>query len=467
MNDGPDLLDTAYEYGGFQAAGAFQEALSGLSIPLLFALAGTAWRVFRVAEDGAVRPLAFHFLSMLFIAWLATPRSSEPSALPHLRAPRALGMIDAATDALVRRAIEGVNRDFLKRPFEWERLAILARHSTIQDGDLSEAVGSFVAECVPAAILRAGSPPPDGARRNPLADDSGLSYENLVDASGRSCETLRRSLLSSLRQEVERHPVHKEALAALAAYDGGSDPGLTSFYLDKLVRNRWFHRAAPQGEGGAVAASLGTYRWFDVDRTTTRIPYSLNRNFDTWYDIVTFPGVMVGEIVTNIYAETSQWVSEATESKQRYYAITKHAPHLYGLTLMLLMALFPLAALYALLPGKWTALLQFAKVAFSVKLWPFGWALLTSFTERRPSVLALADATSDLGAHVQYAFRLGEDPNLFASIVLMYFLVPAIAFCAVQLVSHAASLPFQSAIPKPAGGNVVGAAGKVAAVATE
>src|SRR5688572_9177381 len=98
MNEGPDLLDTAYEYGGFQAAGAFQDALSGLAIPLLFALAGVAYRVFRVAEDGAIRPLALYMFSLMLIAWLASPRSSDASALPHLRAPRALAMIDAAAD---------------------------------------------------------------------------------------------------------------------------------------------------------------------------------------------------------------------------------------------------------------------------------------------------------------------------------------------------------------------------------
>jgi hypothetical protein len=125
--------------------------------------------------------------------------------------------------------------------------------------------------------------------------------------------------------------------------------------------------------------------------------------------------------------------------------------------------IFPLGAAYALLPGKWTALLHFAKVFFSVKLWPFGWALLTAFTERRPSALALADAASDLRAHAELAVRIGEAPNLFATITLMYFAVPALTFMAVQLVSHAASLPFQSAMPRPSGGNAAGAAAQAAA----
>jgi hypothetical protein len=463
MNEGPDLLDTAYEYGGFQAAGSFQEALSGLSVPLLFALAGVAYRVFRVAEDGAVRPIAFHLLALFLVAWLASPRSSDPSALPHLRAPRALAMIDSAADALVRRAVRGIDKDFLTKPFEWERLALLSRVSRIQDPDLSAGVQGFLEECVPAAILRSGTPPPDGARRNPVAEDSGLAYSGLVDASGRSCETLRRRWADSLKVEVETQPVHREAMAALTAYEGGDGGGLRLSYIDRLVRNHWLRPDPSEGELAAAARSAGPYRWFDADRKTMRYPFDGGREVNTAYDLLMFPAASVGEFATSVYAEATQWISDATEAKQRHYLIATHAPHLYGLTIMLLMSLFPIAALYALLPGKWTALLHFSKVFFSVKLWPFGWALLTSFTHRRPSALALADAASDFRAPVEHALRIGETPNLFITISLMYFLVPALSFLVIQLVSHAASIPFQSAMPRPAGGNPAASAGQAAA----
>lgn len=460
MNDTPDLLDTAYEYAGFQAASSFQDALSGLSVPLLFALAGVAWRVFRVAEDGAVRPLAFHMMAIFVVAWLASPRSSDRSALPHLRAPRAVAMIDAAADAVVRRAVRGIDKDFLTRPFEWERLALLARVSRIQNPELASEARLFLEECVPAAVLRAGTPP-DGARRNPIADDSGLDYAGLVDAAGRSCESVRRSLADGLRHEVETHALHRSTLAALAAYEGGGDQ--TSPYIDKLVRNLWFRPEPVEGELAAARRSAGKFRWFDADQRTMRYPFDGGRAVNSAYDLFMFPSLAVAEVAVGIHAETTQWLSDATEAKQRYYLITTHGPHLYGLSLMLLMALFPIAALYALLPGKWTALLHFAKIFFSIKLWPFGWALLTAFTSRRPSALALADAASDVRAKAEHALRIGETPNLFATIVLMYFLVPALSFLAVQLVSHAASLPFQSATPRPAGGNPAADAGRAAA----
>jgi len=158
---------------------------------------------------------------------------------------------------------------------------------------------------------------------------------------------------------------------------------------------------------------------------------------------------------------------EAEEVHSATLPATAHAPHLYGLFLMLLMAFFPVAVLYALLPGKWTALLHYAKLFMAVKLWPFGWALLTAFTQRRPLALALADAASDLRTRVDYEFRIGDTPNLFATITLMYILVPAISFVIVQLVSHAASLPFQQAVPRPTGGNAAGAAGQAAMMAAE
>jgi hypothetical protein len=461
VNDAPDLLDTAYEYAGFQAAGSFQEALSDLSVPLLFALAGVAWRVFRVAEDGAVRPLAFHMMTLFIVAWLASPRSSDRSALPHLRAPRAIAMMDAAADEVVRRAVRGIDKEFLTRPFEWERLALLSRVSRVQDPELAAETRRFLEECVPAAILRAGTPPPDGARRNPIADDSGLSYTGLVDAAGRSCESVRRSLVEGLRHEVESHSLHRATLAALAAYEGGGE--WTASYTDKLVRNLWFRPDEIEGEMAALRRSVGPYRWFDVDQRTMRYPFDGGRAINSAYDLFMFPSLVVADVAVALHAETTQWLSDATESKQRHYLVTTHGPHLYGLSLMLLMALFPIVSLYSVLPGKWTALLHFAKLFFSIKLWPFGWALLTAFTSRRPAAMALADAASDFRAPLEHALRIGETPNLFATISLLYLLVPVLSFCVVQLVSHAASLPFQSATPRPAGGSPAADAGRAAA----
>jgi len=467
MGDAPDLLDTAYEYAGFQAAASFQGALSGLAVPLLFALAGVAYRIFRVAEDGAVRPLGFHVLGMLVVAWLASPRSSESSALPHLRAPRGLSLIDAAADAVVRRAVEGVNRDFLTQPFEWERLALLARVAKIQDPELSARLRNFFEECTGPAMARVGPPPSDSARRNPTADDTGLPYGTLVDATGVGCESIRRDLGTALRREVESHGIHKETMAALAAYSGNASGDLRALYIDKLVRNAWLRPETREGEFESTRRSVGSYRWFDLDRRTARYPFDGGSGVNTIWDIVTFPGMVASELVTGIYAETTQWFSEATEARQRHYIVTTHAPHLYGLAIMVLMALFPIAALYGLLPGKWTALLQFSKIFFSIKLWPFGWSLLTAFTERRPGALALADAASDVGAQAAHALRLGETPNLFITITLMYLLIPALSFAVVQLVSSAASLPFQSAFPRPAGGNAGAAAGQAVAALAE
>jgi hypothetical protein len=467
MNDAPTLLDTAYEYAGFQAAASFHGALAGLSIPLLFALAGIAYRFFRVAEDGAVRPLAFYVLSVFLVWWLGSPATSDAGALPHHRAPRALSILDAAADAIVRRAVEGVDREFLTRPFEWERLALIARVSRVQDRDLKENLRSFLEGCTRPAVIRLGSTPPDAVRRNALADDTGLDYARLVDGEGRSCESVRRDLLSALGREVERDPVHREALAALAAYSRDERGGLRALYLDKLVRNEWLRPEPAEGEFEAARRSVGTYRWYDADRRTMRYPLDGGRDFNTVWDLLNFPAGLVAEVVTGIYAETSQWLSEATEAKQRYYLVTTHAPHLYGLFLMLLMAFFPVAVLYALLPGKWTALLHFAKLFMAVKLWPFGWALLTGFTQRRPAVMALADAASDLRARVELDFRIGDTPNLFVTITLMYILVPALSFVVVQLVSHAASLPFQQAMPRPSGGNAASAAGQAAVAIVE
>jgi hypothetical protein len=335
--------------------------------------------------------------------------------------------------------------------------------SRIQDPELETEVRLFLEECMPAAMLRGGSPPPAGARRNPVAGDSGLDYTKLMDASGRGCETVRRSLEEAVRREVETHAHHREAVAALTAYDGGEARQTEASYIDRLIRNVWQRPEAAESELAAATRSVGTYRWLDADRKTMRYPFDGGRDFNSAYDLITYSSSLVSEFATGVYAEVTQWLGDATGAKERHYLITTHGPHLYGLTLMLLMAFFPVALLYAVLPGKWTALLHFCKIYFSVKLWPFGWALLTAFTERRPSSLALADAASDLRASVEHAFRIGETPNLFITISLMYIAVPAASFLMVQLVTHAASLPFQSMMPRAAGGNPVAAAGQAAA----
>jgi len=81
----------------------------------------------------------------------------------------------------------------------------------------------------------------------------------------------------------------------------------------------------------------------------------------------------------------NQWVQTHAEGPAAYYKVALYAPYLYGLVQMVILALFPLAALWALWPGHWKALLNFGKLFVSVKLWVVCWAALAAFNQGRYS----------------------------------------------------------------------------------
>jgi hypothetical protein len=137
--------------------------------------------------------------------------------------------------------------------------------------------------------------------------------------------------------------------------------------------------------------------------------------------------------------------SNRLTAKQKYYQVLTLGPHLYGLSEMVLLGLFPLAGLFALAPGRWRVLIHFLKVFGSVKLWPVGWAVLSTFNERR-GVIEAFDPPDRGGG------------NVFLAVTGMYLLIPAIAFLVVHLAEAAAALPFAPAVP-PAAGAGLGPAG--------
>ncbi len=448
--NGPLLVDTAYEWAGFQAAASLHAALSDTGLPVIFALSGLAWRVFRASEDGLLRPLLVHVLALAVLAALLSPASADRADAAHRRAPRALAWLDAAADGLMVRAVAGVDADFLKNPYEWERLALLAGVARFEDPALRERMATFFEGCTLPALARVKDAAPAAALRNPLADGTGLEYAALYDGTGRTCEDARRALLGEARREVEDRPAHRDRLGALLAYEGGSRELLASAYLDKLVRNEWRRPAPSAGELALARSAAGPMTFLDPDRQTAQSP--------SWWRgsaLNLVPGSEAGHAFVSSAAfaaigASKQWFADGISARERQYLVSAHAPQLYGLFVMLLLALFPVAGLLALLPGKWTVLLQFAKVFASVKLWPLGWALLTAFAERRPAHLALADVAGGTGGEFLEAFRQSDPPNVFVSVSLMYFVVPAVSFLVVNLVSGAAAAPFAGAAPRAA-----------------
>ncbi len=429
-------MDSVYEVAGAQASTAFLTALWALGLPVIIACAGIAWRVHRVAEDGLARPLAVYLLSLILIAWLLRPVPQGEG----VSSPRFVAWLNEGCDIAVTRSITLVDREFLVSPFQYERIAAVAATAHAQDPRLREDLAIFFATCTANAMAKSGVIDAE----NPVALDSPLPYGGLsFGTSTTPCTHVRGELWSRLLSETENRPDLEPVWKA----------GVTkAAFVAALVRNEWHGRVADGGEMVRVRGSIGSYAQtgFELQRRREPAPVPYIPFVTEVFGPMIQGLATLGEEVLTEWGYWGELSSDRVTSRQRYFLVTSYAPTLYGLILMLLTSLFPVAALWSLVPGKWTALVNFGKVFVSVKLWPLGWSLVSSFSARRP----IEDALSE---HA-------PPSDVFTAVTLMYFLIPALSFIVVNLGTAAAAIPFKEAAPSVAGpGN--GPMGQVSAMA--
>jgi hypothetical protein len=440
-----ESIDTVYEYAGHQAALALWGALAGLGIPLLVALGGVAWRFMRVAEDGLARPLLLHFFGLVLVWWLVSPTRVAAGSV-DARAPRFAAWLTAGTDTFTRSAIRRIDKEFLDKPFEWDRIAAMCGRAEIYDPALRTDVRTFLAQCTVPAVAALDGTPSQAAERNPLRADTGLPYARFtVTLRGQTmpCPDARDRLSRRVADYVRRSSIHQRVLLAAYSYDGKLKEDT---YVDQVVYNVW-HGAPDFSDMRITRLAVGEQYLGDPLQDTLR---ARTRDGSSTSYITA-----IGSTAAHIWSALTQNMSGAVEAKATHFTVVTLGPELYGLSTMLLLGLFPLAALWALLPGRWTVLARFAQVFVSVKLWPVGWALLTYFGQRRPSTEALTfGGMEDAGTR-----------SIFATVAMMYLLIPLLSFLIVNLVSSAAAMPFRDAVPAPAGGSPAQAALAVARAA--
>jgi hypothetical protein len=428
-------IDTVYEYAGLRLAETLRAMLSGVGLPLIVGLAGTAWLVHQLASERAsVRELGVHLVALMLGAWLLSP---TPSA--GVRAPRFLVWLGEATDVLQKRAVRGVNERFLADPFEWERLAALVSFARTLDPELQRGVDEFLEACARPALARAEPKSSNLFRRDALPYSA-------------PCEKRREELFLLLADHVGRHPTHRAAFEAARRHDPRTADAFRERYFETVCLRAIDDPGGPTGERALVVASLGSYSYRDRAQSTSELPWWVRPPWAWFAGDLWDAGANAA--ITGI-AELQQAWDGRFDAKQKYYLATVYGPHVYGLSLLFLLGLFPVVGLWALLPGRWTALVNFGKTFVSVKLWPVLWAALTQFNQKRSSM---------------EAFDPGErgTADVFLAVASMYLLTPSIAFVIVHLATRAAALPFQQAIPAPSGpglgpvGPVVQVASKVA-----
>ncbi|HLF92132.1 MAG TPA: hypothetical protein VJB14_01615 [Planctomycetota bacterium] len=420
-------IDTVYEYAGYTLAGKLQAILGGVGLPLLVALAGVAYTVHTVTEKGSVKELAVYFFYLIFASWLLSSTSQQ-----GVTVPRFLAYLGRATDTVQKRAATAIQKDFLTAPFEWERIAAMVGSGRVTDLALEARIDRFLEGCAKVALAR------EAPRGSNLFRPGALSYSP-------ECERLRAEIWARLETHVKEDGFHRQAVEAAARRDPSQASAFRERYFDRLCERAVEAPGSPTSEAALVAASLGEYSAMDPAQATGASPL--------WAKVL-FGVVAHDVVVTAAVSETARMKQDGElryASKQQYYLATVLGPHLYGLSLMVLLGLFPVAGLFAILPGKWRVLVNYGKVFASVKLWPVCWATLTAFNARRSAIEAFDPSPRGSG-------------DVFFAVAALYLLTPAISFLVVHLATAAAAMPFAQAVPPPAGAGV-GPAGAAVTVA--
>lgn len=416
-------IDTVYEYAGYKLAGTLHDLFAGVGLPLILALAGTAWVVHRVAERGSIRELLLHFFTLVFVAWLLSP-----TKLQGLPTPRFAAYLGQAADVLQKRAIRRVNERFLADPFEWERVAAMASFGIILEPGLARDAAIFLEACVKPALARAA---PQGTN---VFRPGTLPY-------GPDCEKERQRIWTRLRDHARQDRFHRATTDAAARLDPATANAFVELYLDRIAERAMDGPGSPTSEAALVRASLGRYGYADPAQSGAVAPgfaSAVASALPFLFETTDPTQAKAGNALISGAAEFMQvWENQFT-AKQRYYLATVYGPHVYGLALLLVIGLFPVAGLFALLPGQWKVLINYLKVFISIKLWPLGWAVLTGFNARRSTLEAFNPPE-----------RASAD--VFLVVASMYLLVPVFAFLLVHLATTAATAPFAPAVPSPAG----------------
>ena len=339
-------IDTIYEYAGFKLAGTLSLLFSSVGLPLILALAGVAHAVYSIADRGSIQRLGVHVLYLIFAAWLLGSTKQQ-----GVQTPRYLAYLGQAGDAIQKRAVTRINAQFLTQPYEWEEIAARVSYGRILDPALEKDVGEFLASCGRTALARAEP------RHSNLLRAGALPYEG-------ACEERRRDLWQRLHDHIQMDPHHRATLAAVQQRDPGQSAAFLDRYADEIALRAIDEPGSPTSETDLVRASLGEYSYSDRAQHTGTIP--------PWAkSMMGVGGWFFGDEIANVaitgLAELQQNYENRFGAKQKLYLAITFGPHLYGLSLMILLGLFPIAGLFALLPGQWKVFVHFAKVFLSVK----------------------------------------------------------------------------------------------------
>lgn len=455
---GVTAIDTMYELKGFQMAQSFTEILFPWAVGIL-AAAGVVHTLFLADRTRRFRDVVVYSGYVLAIFYLIHPvkvNVAVPAGYvwedfeafyreydrgsrgqPLVKAPRFMAWAHIFSDALTAALMSRVNKTFLEAPFGLERLSALLREARLHDSDLQERYQAFVVSCyVPARAMYGpsgsrGDTPETGPFLNPFTIPYDAYHElRPVDFEGRydperRCDDEARDLWKLLYDHVDETPALKETAREVDRLvrrnarpgEGAFTAGGRAFVLNQVVYNETAALfAVASGEITRLQQAVPEYGLFRTSQQTSSNPQDF---IDTVRSIISF--------VVKAKQSIDQWFQHHAAGPALYYQVTTYAPYVYGLSMMVITAMFPVAALAAFWPWRWSVLLTWAKYLLWVKLWMVFWAMLAAFNKAR------------------YEFTIGSDPSngigdqsyIFPAIAAMYLLGPGLALLVVQLLDAA------------------------------
>ncbi len=455
---GVTAIDTMYELKGFQMAQSFYEVIFPWAIGIL-AAAAIVQILFMADRTRRFRDVVIYsgyFLVMLYLAHPIKVNVAVPAGYvwedfeafyreydmgsrgqPMVKAPRFMVWSHILCDGVTKLLMNKVNKSFMDAPFGMERLSALLRQARIHDSGLQERYQAFVLSCYVPALTMYG---PSGSRSGkegpgPFLNPFNVPYDAYqelwyINFNGeydpnRKCDQEARELFALLRAHVLENSVLRETAQEVnnvIRRHGKSQRenfGVTddTFVLNHVVYNETaalFNVAS--GEIARLQRAVPEYGMFRTSQQTSSNPQGF---IDVVRSVISF--------VVKVKQSVDQWFEHHAEGPKAYYAVTNYAPYVYGLSMMVITAMFPIAAFATFWPWRWTALITWAKYLLWIKLWMVFWAMLAEFNRAR------------------YEFTIGDDPSngigdqtyIFPAIAAMYLIAPGLALLVVQLLDQA------------------------------
>ena len=350
-----------------------------------------------------------------------------------IRAPRILAVVHSITDNLVRHVVYDMEPQFMVAAFVWQRVAAINEKARILEPGLHEDFHDYLEYCYWPGMSTIGGA---GWWNVPLLEpDEFLNvYKDEVKyrvirreaypewmGYTPSCARFHAWLLLEVQEHLDTEPFHRQALEAyrVAAQREKNQrfagERYREFYLRRMLYNEAFV-SSDRNEVATVRTALPEFHMLQ-DRYwgTGNTEMFLNPGNAFNGTASFFPGA-IGSMM--------EWWSLEAIGPTTYYKVSKLSPYIYGLVTAILLMGFPIAALLALWPGFWMAIVHFMRVFLSIKLWPIFWAFLSRMNIERGQF----DPSDPSG--FQGTFGQSE---MFAALAGMYLLVPVISWLLISL----------------------------------